>query len=262
MTGSSPSPITLNEWFGSLPEGRQDILKEDKWMLAEAAFAAGIAIGQNTAKPLYIAKRHGDGSHWQSQYFSLKKQVYAHSDDLEEAMQASSVEELKGAMYERFCTGINPRLTGQALGFYVIIKGQQGVFEEVVEGKFVPAFAFAPGFDEPVCRLFRKIIDSLPQNGKFLQEPEDVSFNIAHYWALICCAYLILKSSVPGEVPTDKTYVEQDYVDARFALQDVERQFWKEADLKREAKDPLDRISWMIQVAAQRCGLKLMSFGE
>lgn len=38
---STSSFSTLNEWFLSLPEGRQDILKEDKWMLAEAAFQAG-----------------------------------------------------------------------------------------------------------------------------------------------------------------------------------------------------------------------------
>lgn len=33
----------MNEWFLSLPEGRQKVLREDKWMLANAAFAAGRA---------------------------------------------------------------------------------------------------------------------------------------------------------------------------------------------------------------------------
>lgn len=32
--------MTLNEWFLSLPEGRQKVLREDKWMLAEAAWEA------------------------------------------------------------------------------------------------------------------------------------------------------------------------------------------------------------------------------
>jgi hypothetical protein len=32
---------TFNEWFLSLPKERQDILKEDKWMLAENAYKAG-----------------------------------------------------------------------------------------------------------------------------------------------------------------------------------------------------------------------------
>ena len=32
---------TMNEWFLNLPEPRQHILKDDKWMLATAAFEAG-----------------------------------------------------------------------------------------------------------------------------------------------------------------------------------------------------------------------------
>ena len=35
--------MTFNEWFCSLPEGRQAVLLEDKWMLAQAAFEAGEA---------------------------------------------------------------------------------------------------------------------------------------------------------------------------------------------------------------------------
>lgn len=31
----------FNKWFLSLEKGRQDILKEDKWILAENAFNAG-----------------------------------------------------------------------------------------------------------------------------------------------------------------------------------------------------------------------------
>lgn len=34
-------PITFNEWFIKLHPERQDILRNDKWMLAEAAFHAG-----------------------------------------------------------------------------------------------------------------------------------------------------------------------------------------------------------------------------
>lgn len=47
----------VNDWFLSLPEGRQAVLREDKWMLAQAAFEAGGArqyehIGQaNPAHP-------------------------------------------------------------------------------------------------------------------------------------------------------------------------------------------------------------------
>jgi hypothetical protein len=32
---------SFNEWFLSLPEGQQKVLREDKWMLAEAAYQAG-----------------------------------------------------------------------------------------------------------------------------------------------------------------------------------------------------------------------------
>jgi len=34
--------IGFNEWFCSLPEGRQAILREDKWMLASTSYDAGI----------------------------------------------------------------------------------------------------------------------------------------------------------------------------------------------------------------------------
>lgn len=37
---------TLNQWFLSLIAGRQAILVEDKWMLANAAFEAGAALKQ------------------------------------------------------------------------------------------------------------------------------------------------------------------------------------------------------------------------
>ncbi|TWI48027.1 hypothetical protein IQ22_04220 [Pseudomonas duriflava] len=37
-----PKLPTLNQWFLSLEEGRQAVLREDKWMLAENAYQAGI----------------------------------------------------------------------------------------------------------------------------------------------------------------------------------------------------------------------------
>jgi hypothetical protein len=41
-TSTSPRP-SFNGWFLSLPAERQAILREDRWMLAEAAFNAGLA---------------------------------------------------------------------------------------------------------------------------------------------------------------------------------------------------------------------------
>lgn len=37
---------SLNQWLLPLPAERMTILQEDKWMLDEAAFAAGHAIGR------------------------------------------------------------------------------------------------------------------------------------------------------------------------------------------------------------------------
>ncbi|MBF8642310.1 MULTISPECIES: hypothetical protein [Pseudomonas] len=42
MTIEQPKLPTLNQWFLSLEEGRQAVLREDKWMLAENAYQAGI----------------------------------------------------------------------------------------------------------------------------------------------------------------------------------------------------------------------------
>lgn len=38
--------MSANPWFLALPAGRQAVLREDKWMLADAAFAAGLAEGK------------------------------------------------------------------------------------------------------------------------------------------------------------------------------------------------------------------------
>jgi len=45
------SPLSFNAWFLTLSEGRQNILRDDKWMLADNAYQAGIAEGQRTADP-------------------------------------------------------------------------------------------------------------------------------------------------------------------------------------------------------------------
>lgn len=43
---SKPSPVSFNTWFLSQPEGRRKVLIDDKWMISEAAFKAGVSIGQ------------------------------------------------------------------------------------------------------------------------------------------------------------------------------------------------------------------------
>jgi len=44
----------LNDWFLSLPDGRQKVLTDDKWMLAGAAFIAGKS--EQVRKPLSDAE--------------------------------------------------------------------------------------------------------------------------------------------------------------------------------------------------------------
>lgn len=43
----------LHDWFLSLPEGRQKVLSEDKWMLANAAFEAGMTIEKKNNNKLH-----------------------------------------------------------------------------------------------------------------------------------------------------------------------------------------------------------------
>jgi len=45
--GGDTVDSAMNQWFLSLPEERQKILAQDKWMLANAAFAAGRVAGRN-----------------------------------------------------------------------------------------------------------------------------------------------------------------------------------------------------------------------
>lgn len=44
--------MTFNEWFMSLTEGRQKVLREDKWMLAAAAFEAAKEISREEIESL------------------------------------------------------------------------------------------------------------------------------------------------------------------------------------------------------------------
>lgn len=50
--------MTFNQWWLSLPKGRRDVLIEDKWRLAEAAFDAGVAL----TRTVYVLVNYDDGS--------------------------------------------------------------------------------------------------------------------------------------------------------------------------------------------------------
>jgi hypothetical protein len=254
------SPSAFNDWFLSLPEGRQDILKDDKWMMAEAAFRQGVEVGIKNAEYTYIAQRHADGSPWSGKFFSLDKGVYAHCEGAELALQASSAASIKEAIYATFCTGSSPRLTGQALGHYSILRGRGGIFDDVVEKDFVPAFAFGDMFEEPVCRLFGQIVQSLPGNGRFIADPHyDISQNLAHYWALLCCASRILRFELP-HADDDILFEEQDYLTAIHALQGVNRDYWKEAHLREHSEVHFANIALMVRQTARKAGMRLERF--
>lgn len=45
---------TFNEWFTALPEGRQAVLRDDKWMLASSAFDAGVAAKKDSCDELLL----------------------------------------------------------------------------------------------------------------------------------------------------------------------------------------------------------------
>lgn len=45
---------TMNQWFTELPEGRQAVLREDKWMLANNAFEAGVAAKADDVKEFLL----------------------------------------------------------------------------------------------------------------------------------------------------------------------------------------------------------------
>lgn len=46
--------MNINDWWLSLDQGRRDVLIEDKWMLANAAFDAGLKVGIESSKPLAL----------------------------------------------------------------------------------------------------------------------------------------------------------------------------------------------------------------
>lgn len=254
------SASALNDWFLSLPEGRQKILLAEKWMFAEAAFRHGVEVGLNSAEYKYVARRHGDGSPWEGRFFTLDNGVYAHCEHGSEALQASSIAGLKEALHDMLCTGVSPRLTGQALGFYSILRGRGGRFNEVIEENVVPAFALTDTFEEPVCRLFGQIVSSLPGNGRFVADPNfDIRHQLAHYWALLGCASRILKFELPlGD--SDIAFVEKDYLTAIHALQDVNRKFWKEEHLREHSQGHFEQIALMVRQTARKSGLQLECF--
>lgn len=51
------SPLSFNAWFLTLEKGRQEILKDDKWLLADSAYEAGVIEGKRAADPAGLLSR-------------------------------------------------------------------------------------------------------------------------------------------------------------------------------------------------------------
>jgi hypothetical protein len=57
--------MTFNEWWLSLPVGRQKVLMEDKWMLADTAFQAGLEMAKPIAEIKFVDyPSHGVTNYW------------------------------------------------------------------------------------------------------------------------------------------------------------------------------------------------------
>lgn len=131
----------MNDWFLSLPPEHQAVLREDKWRLAEAAFAAG----REAAGPLigyrYVARREKDGSSWSEMFFENGGCAFAHDRKIKRALHAKSLKELQGAMFNQLCSH-GQALGPQAQGRYSIWKVANGRVAEVVVEGYVPGQAF------------------------------------------------------------------------------------------------------------------------
>lgn len=49
---TNKTPMTMNGWFLALEPGRQAVLREDRWMLANNAFDAGLKSGMQFTKDM------------------------------------------------------------------------------------------------------------------------------------------------------------------------------------------------------------------
>jgi hypothetical protein len=137
----SPNPSAMNDWFLSLPPERQAILREDKWMLAEAAFAAG----RDSAGPFigyrYVAVRTDDGSPWAGMFF-MGAYAFAHEKNMKKAFYAKTPEELQARMFNDMCAYPNNPMSDQANGRYSFWKIANGRVADVVAEDFVPGHAY------------------------------------------------------------------------------------------------------------------------
>jgi hypothetical protein len=267
-----PSSTAMNDWFLTLPPERQAILREDKWMLAEAAFAAGREDAMANAKPLvgwrYVARREDDDTMWAGQFFDNSGCAFGHEKSLKGAMHAKSRELLQEAMFKQFCGYPHDPMGQQANGRYSIWKVANGrVFEVIVDG-YVPGQAYFQNraFNDnsidgdnnwywDFARLAKHERDSLTKH-RFacFKNPDDFE----RVWKTVCRLARMLSLQLTEEAGSTQPVSAEDLEVAAKNFVQMTDGGLQEADLiKIDASFALLRFSQMFRQRAAEVGAKL-----
>lgn len=253
---------SVNQWFLSLPAERQAILRDDKWMLAEAAFAQGRVIGRQEADDLikysYVALREKDETTWGGKYFEASGCAYAHDEFLSNAYRAKSVEALHTAMVRKLCDYAG---TAQAIGRYSILKIARGKIVETVASGVVPIALKAermrrdesPLFVDPFDEAYRDISSwvwsaARPRAGRGALE---------FAWHSVCAASHILQVELPSEA-----FASPDGMldEVEHALDQLSAAF-KKKTVYRDAPTEVKRLAAVLLLSAEMAGVTLTGKG-
>lgn len=251
---------SVNQWFLSLPAERQAILRDDKWMLAEAAFAAGRAIGRQEADHLikysYVALRERDGSTWGGQYFEDSGCGYAHERSISNAFRAKSVEALHDAMIKRMCGygGV-----AQAIGQYSILKiARNKVVEEIASGVVPIAMQAArlraqgPFRADPVSSVFMGMNPWIANIARSSPSPEDIEWA----WHYVCAASHVIGVVLPGS-PSEAADLKSEMKDALEKLGETIRA----GNAATAGVSEIGRLAAAVIKIAETAGVKLVGKG-
>lgn len=195
----------LNDWFLSLPPGRQAVLLQDRWMLAEAAFRAGQEIAASKAageiaqfvEYSYVARRGDDGSAWANMFFEAGGCSFAHERGIGRAYQAATPEALEAIMVERLCDWPG---SSQSSGVYEFVKVASDREVEVVRTGVVPDVIKHNERPDLETRLetlkvaVGELVARIPklENGRQHGQAE-----IQRAWEWLCCAARVAGVSLP-----------------------------------------------------------------
>ena len=260
VEGDSGVFESLNQWLLSLPAERKAILQEDKWMLAEAAFAAGRAIGRQEVDHLikysYVALREKDDTTWGGQYFEASGCGYAHEKSLGNAYHAKSVERLHAAMVNQLCGGGG---MAQAIGRYSILKIARNKVVEVVASGVVPIALQAVQWREvkPIPRdlitsIYMRMTPWLTDVARTRSSADDIGWA----WGYVCAASEVLEVELPGR-RSDATDVRAEITDALKKLGEA----IKNSESATAGAVELGRLAAAVVLIAENAGVLLKARG-